>query len=394
MRINVSLNIYYYLCFLYDNTYCHFFGVYHRLTKRDYRKLRIWFYLLFFTHTTLLWGLMSYVTYLMSLIILCFIKNRVEKKYEHKRSPMNVIQTRRIDYESSDVSYTVITGEWRGRREYMEDRILDMTNHQIYGVFDGHGGSDVADHLLTNFESVYSSISDKISNTSRVLTDTFYRLEEEIEESNLKGGSTGTVVKIEPSLLQTVSIGDSEAWVLTDNQKTVRLNKLHSFGTYDEYYRYVRGLAFEGEVDSLKRSNVIRTKTGLMPTRSFGDLNHKRNDKLLLSAPDTTEIEFTEGDWEIIVIGADGLFDGMNMWQIIEEMERTGVRSDLNKYNVSKIEITNLIKRLHEITTRIPNTYDKIRGFYGGDNCSICLIIRGDLIEKTDEWNSDQANVV
>lgn len=390
MRINVSLlNIYYYLCFLYDNTHCYFFGLYHRLTRRDYHRLRVWIYLLLFTHITLLWSLMSYITYLSSFLILCFIKNRVEEKYEHKRSPMNVIQTRRIDYESPDISYTVITGEWCGRRKYMEDRILDMTDHQIYGVFDGHGGSDVADHLLTNFEPVYSNISDKISNTSQVLTDTFNRLEEEIEEGNLKGGSTGTVVKIESSLLQTVSIGDSEAWVLTDNQKTVRLNKLHSFGSFDEYYRYVRGLAFEGKVDSLKKSNVIRTQTGLMPTRSFGDLIHKRNDPLLLSVPDTTEIEFTKGDWEIVVIGSDGLFDGLNMRQIIEEMERTGVRSDLNKYNVSKAEMTNFIKRLHEITTRIPNTYDKIKGFYGGDNCSICLIIRGDHIGSAEEWDSE-----
>ena len=371
----------YYLRFTLDKSFCYLYGLCHRITKNDLIRLRLWIILFCLIQITGIFFSLIRVAYTSSLIILYFLGKRVEESYEFVNVPLNIIDTSRVDFKTPDLSYVVITGSWRGNRKYMEDRILDCSQHHILGVFDGHGGSDVSNYLVKRFESVYA-------NTNSLYL-TFKKLESEIKREKLDGGSTGIVVRISDSKLESVSIGDSEAWVLTKSGKIKQLNQIQSFLRFDEYLRYVKAL--QGTSYSIKKTSVMRTITGLMPTRSFGDLKHKKLDPNLLSEPEIHNMIFDprRDNWEMIVIGSDGIFDGLNVKRIMNEMRRTKMLIN-GHYDLSTMVVNKLMRRLHSITCKKPDILDKIKGCYGGDNCSICIIIRANKVTGINDWIIDE----
>jgi serine/threonine protein phosphatase PrpC len=324
---------------------------------------------------------------------------------DFKLVPKNIIKFWRIDCNDT-LKYTVIVGEWCGRRPYMEDRVLDFSEQNIYGIFDGHGGADIANYFSSNFKSNFESIYKKsnldiknnhdVENTSieysNILYDTLNTLEDKAKCMKLKSGSTGQIVKIYKDYLISCSVGDSESRLIDSSGKIHSLSSPHSFSRFDEYSRYVT--ESHKNNNYIRKSNVIRTSTGMMPTRTLGDFKHKYMDSSLISDPEVRIIYLPNKkvDWEIIVIGSDGIFDCLNMRMISDEMIRSKIlikQDEKTVYDFSKIKVNILMQRLQQITSKVPDIYNKLQNIYGGDNCSICIITKNDLNNKWDPDSSD-----
>jgi serine/threonine protein phosphatase PrpC len=282
----------------------------------------------------------------------------------------------------------MISGEWIGRRPYMEDRTLILDKYDIYGVFDGHGGDKISDFMVNNFEEYYDKVLDSenkidVGTSEKNIYRTICDLERDSKKLGLSGGSTCTIVQITKDYLLCANVGDSEAHAFMSNGSIISLSEEHSFSRFSEYYRYYDHY---GE-KKLYVGNTIRTRTGLMPTRTLGDFRHKRKDGALIFNPEIKKIFLNYMKWEFIVIGSDGIFDRLTPKTIVDELIKTRImikKQDIKDnnifaiYDLSEKKIDRLMLRLQDITTKKSNVYDKIRNVYGGDNCSICILINTD----------------
>lgn len=385
--------------YLFDHIYSYIYAIYHRLDRSDIYELNIWIFFILAIQPLLFIEPIIYLIYKVCVIILyrlmCSIEDSnlksFDKSYERdimeSGSVFNEIKIRNNNFDNRKIS--MISGEWIGRRPYMEDRTLVLDKYGIYGVFDGHGGDKISDFMANNFEEYYDRvldpkliIDDKVS--EKYIQDTICNLEIDSKKLGLSGGSTCTVVQITKDYLLCANVGDSEAHAFMLDGTIVSLSEEHSFSRFSEYYRYY---SHYGE-KKLYVGNTIRTRTGLMPTRTLGDFRHKRKDGALIFNPEIKKIFLNSMKWEFIVIGSDGIFDRLTPKTILDELIKTRImikKQDIKDnnifaiYDLSEKKIDRLMLRLQEITTRKSNVYDKIRNIYGGDNCSICILINKNL---------------
>jgi serine/threonine protein phosphatase PrpC len=361
-----------YLRYVLDHAYCYLYSVSHRMSAHDIYNLRIWIIYSSLIQFLLIVSPVLYFIYAVSSLILFHLMMRVEEQFDIPvSSVMHNIKVRRSNNTNT---YHTILGEWAGMRPYMEDRTLVLDSLNIYGIFDGHSGSDMSEFMVNNFEEYYEHT--KYSKLCR-LSDTIERLEYGARINKVRGGSTCVVVQILRDIVLCSSVGDSEAHIFMSDSTIVPLTSAHTFGRFDEYYAYCTKHR-SSKKHPLHVSNTIRTCTGLMPTRTIGDFRHKSRDIALISEPETRGIYIGSKQWEVIIIGSDGIFDRLSPRRIIDEMYRARIMTDNEcgyTYDLSDYNIYALMQRLGQITTSYPSSYDKVRDIYGGDNCSICILI-------------------
>lgn len=362
--------------YLYDHIACYVLAMPLRVSRSEFRReMRTWITIALLVHVLLLLNPLLYLVYSCSLIMLYYVSIRTLEGMSIRSRTVNDVKCLMAKLDD-DVRGTIsiFTAEWAGRRSYMEDRILTDSRNNIFGIFDGHGGSSVSDYLVRHFAKEYTALKKRSADSTASLKRAMLNLEDQIRMKQINGGSTGLVVKIDHDRITCCSTGDSEAHVM-DRYGSIRsLSSPHTFTRFDEYVRYAN-------INTPRHGTVLRTRTGLMPTRTIGDIKHKVQDPGLIATP---ELKRYDGNWELVVLGSDGIFDCMSPRMIVDELIHSEILRN-GEYSFDKKCIDRFVTRVQKITTRIPTFHQKMLNVYGGDNCSIILIINQNV--ESDDWD-------
>ena len=223
-----------------------------------------------------------------------------------------------IVFETSDVMCRVGVAESIGSRDSMEDAFISQTNrtHDIFGVFDGHGGRTCSKYISEYFKN-------------NITDSTVPKTDGEIEEFCLSadmaflraaGGDTGAITDFSGStgtfiILRQVgggfhikvgNVGDSRVLVSKSN-KAVPMTTDHKPDLPAECSRIKEAGGY------VVRNRV---KGQLAVSRSFGDTIFKDEDKnpyknMITAVPTITETRLSPCD--IIILCCDGVYEPVCM---------------------------------------------------------------------------------
>ncbi|XP_074348158.1 protein phosphatase 2C 51-like [Apium graveolens] len=203
----------------------------------------------------------------------------------------------------------------KGRRKYMEDALTvdlgflmwESNNYDYFGVYDGHGGSEVAracrDHLHLLVKNEVEKQARKIIDWEKVMVTSFLRMDEHVLAEGVEGstGSTAIVVVVGEEVLVVANCGDSRG-VFSRSSTVVPLSFDHKPDRPDELKRIeVSG----GVVVNL---NGKRVQGVLSTSRSIGDEHLK---PYVVAQAEVTVKARSDLD-EFIIVASDGLWDVMS----------------------------------------------------------------------------------
>lgn len=142
------------------------------------------------------------------------------------------------------------------------------TKGMLFGVFDGHGGKEVAVFAQNNFEKILEGLPDfQNENYGDALKKAFLKLDSEVakEDYAVDTGTTACVVLITPTEIYCSNAGDSRG-VLCRDGKAVPLSDDHKPDN-------------EGELLRISKANHMvedsRVDGNLALSRAFGDFQYK-----------------------------------------------------------------------------------------------------------------------
>eukprot|EP00331_Platyophrya_macrostoma_P024731 CAMPEP_0176439384 /NCGR_PEP_ID=MMETSP0127-20121128/19909_1 /TAXON_ID=938130 /ORGANISM="Platyophrya macrostoma, Strain WH" /LENGTH=300 /DNA_ID=CAMNT_0017823639 /DNA_START=53 /DNA_END=955 /DNA_ORIENTATION=+ len=269
----------------------------------------------------------------------------------------------------------------QGWRVNMEDSHIAKFNIapdvHIFGVFDGHGGKEVALFVERHFiAELLSNENFKKGIYDKALTETFLRMDELLvtpegrKEINIlkngddgKGyqpesfaGCTANVALIAKGELIVANAGDSRC-IISSKGVAIEMSEDHKPELPRERERVQKagGYISEGRING-----------NLNLSRALGDLEYKKNtelgpgEQLISSVPEIKRRMLTADD-EFIVIGCDGIWETLSNQSIAEFM---GQRI---------YSATNISKAIEEFLDKIlaPDTM----GGVGCDNMT-CVVIQ------------------
>lgn len=204
--------------------------------------------------------------------------------------------------------------EFQGKRETMEDAVCIRTKFRgsddeaLFGLFDGHGGSDVSQYAAAHFDKVFANKLDEHlgDNTSRkdeseiilrLLRETILDLNDLVSgpELDLNGGSTVAIAYIRHSKLYIANAGDSRI-VLGKDSGAQRLTIDHRPTDESEARRIEEcgGFVRDHRVNGL-----------LAVSRSLGD---SFLSPMVTAEPYMQVLDITSDDL-FLIIACDGLWD-------------------------------------------------------------------------------------
>ncbi|XP_039294648.1 probable protein phosphatase 2C T23F11.1 [Nilaparvata lugens] len=203
---------------------------------------------------------------------------------------------------------------WRINMEDSHTHILscpDDPQCAYFGVFDGHGGSTIAQYAGTNLHKYIMDRPEyREGNMEEALKQGFLDLDAAMRQDDLlkdlMAGSTAICVLIKNNTLYCANVGDSRA-VASVRGETVALSYDHKPNNEDELRRIT---AAGGWVE------YNRVKGNLALSRALGDFVFKKNkqkrpEEQIVSALPDVKIHTLTPDWEFVVIACDGIWDVM-----------------------------------------------------------------------------------
>ena len=208
-----------------------------------------------------------------------------------------------------------------GSRAVNEDR--HVHEHQFimgedvayFGVFDGHGGSQVSEYLSHH---LHNHLFDQFS-ISKDLSASVYSacksMDDEIFKMILKGGSTAVLALIQKHRGIFVSIGDSQV-VLSIKGQARDLCAIHKPEDVGERLRIegCNGVVMNGRIFGMLGvsrafgDNDFKTSKGEFAKKFTGDL--------VTCEPDVVTVELTSEE-EFCVLACDGVFDVMTPQEVV-----------------------------------------------------------------------------
>jgi len=209
------------------------------------------------------------------------------------------------------------------------DDILKDGKSGLFGVFDGHGGRDVAEYLLKNFQKEFINEYVRLKkDTKAALESTFINLDQQIK-ANCKSdemGSTACVAFIlyesGRRMLYVANVGDTRA-VLGQITGSKRVSYDHRASDASEIQRIKQA-----------GGTVLynRVEGQLAVSRAFGD--HCLKDKGVICNPYIEKIEVRVID-KFLVMGSDGLWDTVDDQESIDLIKNKDSAADMAKTLVS-----------------------------------------------------------
>ncbi|OMJ94111.1 hypothetical protein SteCoe_2741 [Stentor coeruleus] len=232
--------------------------------------------------------------------------------------------------------------EMQGWRNTMEDaKLVNLSlsdTSMIFGVFDGHGGKEVAEFVSRHFcQELISNRSYQNRNYEQALKETFLRMDELIktqdglkeviriakdlpdnypvqaDPSMLVAGCTSVVSLLVNNTLYVANAGDSRC-ILCRDGKAIELSQDHKPELPQERDRIIKagGIVEDG-----------RVMGNLNLSRSIGDLEYKKNtsipqkDQMISAYPDVRIEEIGRGD-QFLVLACDGVWDMLTSQECVD----------------------------------------------------------------------------
>ncbi|KAI8340016.1 phosphatase 2C-domain-containing protein [Chlamydoabsidia padenii] len=227
-------------------------------------------------------------------------------------------------HSETDVNYTYGLSSMQGWRFTMEDAHaavlkLDDTDASFFGVYDGHGGSTVAEYtgnVLHN--KVRSSPFFDKKEYRLALKDAFLTIDQDLKEDpnfayDPSGCTAVTALLTPDKTLFVANAGDSRS-ILSINGQSKALSYDHKPMDRLESQRIVAAGGFV---------EFGRVNGNLALSRAIGDFEFKQNEHLpaeeqvVTCNPDIIEHQLTEDD-EFIVLACDGIWDCMTNQEVID----------------------------------------------------------------------------
>lgn len=191
----------------------------------------------------------------------------------------------------------------RNVRPYMEDR------HQVYidpkgiflAVYDGHGGSSVAEYAKENLHIRLFEHPDFDSNIEKAIHETFLAVNKEVDRDEFgKAGTTAVMVLIKQGKIHVAWAGDSRAVVASGDSITESVDHKPR-GAELERVRKSGGV-FDGQYLYSKQSIH-----GIAMSRALGDRHLK---SILLPDPAKFYEELKAA--EFVIVASDGVWDKLS----------------------------------------------------------------------------------
>ncbi|KAM3349974.1 hypothetical protein ACQJBY_022665 [Aegilops geniculata] len=211
-------------------------------------------------------------------------------------------------WKSEDGSLYCGYSSLRGRRASMEDFYdmrsskMDAKNINLFGVFDGHGGSCAAEYLKEHlFENLLKHPS-FITDTKTAISESYTKTDSDFldAETNIlrEDGSTASTAIFVDNHLYVANVGDSRA-VISKAGKAIALSDDHKPDRSDERER------IENAGGVVTFSGTWRVGGVLAMSRAFGDRLLKQ---FVVAEPEIQEQEIDD-ELEYLILASDGLWD-------------------------------------------------------------------------------------
>ena len=199
----------------------------------------------------------------------------------------------------------ITTATAKGSRPYQEDRsfTLETPAYLAFGVFDGHGGSQCAEHCVEEFPKVLKYWMDNEDDVTLLLKETFEEIAE--DTNHMRDGCAASVVLINAQRTRvTVAVlGDSPVLV-----KQAMFPYSGKIWTAPEHN--VRSNMAEADAAIARGGYVSQGylfgsgSNGLQMSRAFGDASL---DSVLNREPEVFTLNLDKNSW--VLVATDGAFD-------------------------------------------------------------------------------------
>ena len=195
----------------------------------------------------------------------------------------------------------------------------------VFAVFDGHGGAEVATFVQKNFISYFREEIEKFNQNAltdegiwNALKACFKKLNADI--TNSQAGTTATVAIILEDKIWVANVGDSRTILVKDGKAT----QASEDAKPDPGSRYSEKIIKNGEKNSLQYAGCWRVKW-LAMARAIGDKDLLGRKGLPLICPNPKITCYSLSDFQsgYLVLACDGLYDVATtneIGQAIEEM--------------------------------------------------------------------------
>lgn len=218
---------------------------------------------------------------------------------------------------------------WRNQQEDAHIADMNLPNGEaIFGVFDGHGGKEVALFVQKKFVSTFVKLPEyKSGNYEQALTKCFIAMDDlmdddktkdPIAEYSLSAGCTACVCLITKDALYCANAGDSRA-VLARGPTAIEMSEDHKPDNAGELRRIeaAGGFVEEGRVKGI-----------LALSRALGDQEYKLNRKIPVEAqmitcvPDLKKVSLTSED-KFLIIACDGIWDCLSSQECVDVFHKS-----------------------------------------------------------------------
>jgi len=282
----------------------------------------------------------------------CALKNKFDENSQNKNKNLNNILIKKIPKSNNDkeiinysennviriqnippkkslklLEYFFKEEPNLNHKKSMEDFILiknsflniEKHNLSLFGLFDGHGGSYVAEYLKNNFCEILTKLllDNEDLNFIQILKIAFETVDKNLKQLNntKECGSTGTIVIIDNDIIYCANVGDSKCYYINDTE-AVQLTENHNCKNKIEVETIKNrgGKVFNGRVFGC-----------LSLTRAFGDTDFKEFG--INCEPYIKKISINKYNIKYIVIASDGI------WDIVDDKQLLIIEKGLKKEN-------------------------------------------------------------
>ncbi|CAL4895132.1 unnamed protein product [Urochloa decumbens] len=235
-------------------------------------------------------------------------KRDKERERQKERERVDEVGYMSGGWKSVDGSLNCGYSSFRGKRASMEDFYdiksskIDDKQINLFGIFDGHGGSRAAEYLKEHLFDNLMKHPEFMTDTKLAISETYRKTDSEFldaeRNSHRDDGSTASTAVLVGDHLYVANVGDSRA-VISKAGKAIALSEDHKPNRYDERKR------IESAGGIVMWAGTWRVGGVLAMSRAFGNRLLKQ---FVIAEPEIQEQEIND-ELEFLIIASDGLWD-------------------------------------------------------------------------------------
>ncbi|KAM3413191.1 hypothetical protein ACQJBY_004395 [Aegilops geniculata] len=235
-------------------------------------------------------------------------KEKKEKERQRERERVDEVGYMSGGCKSDDGSLSCGYSSFRGKRASMEDFFdiksskIDDKQINLFGIFDGHGGSRAAEYLKEHLFENLMKHPQFMSDTKLAISETYKKTDSDFLDSEINthrdDGSTASTAVLLGNHLYVANVGDSRA-VISKSGKAIALSDDHNPNRSDERKR------IESAGGIVMWAGTWRVGGVLAMSRAFGNRLLKQ---FVVAEPEIQDQEIDD-ELEFLILASDGLWD-------------------------------------------------------------------------------------